>query len=308
VLRFRAALGQAVADLERWAERQPTLEGRLLLQAHKEALLDDAWSRKACALIDETGAPAAAAARGAVAAIAAVLARSADLQEQKVHLEVAGAWLAARLAADAPAPDAVVACETAGVLDLLALDGRPALIADPAEPVVVGEGPVVWGVPGLGPHWSGRRVSIDGTRVELDTPTPRWWTLEGDHQLNGHPLCILNGDPAAISRTARKLGRPPVALVRRLEDLAAVPLYIVDTAGVALDLDKLGPAARLKHPGIQLLLKAAVQAAQQAERPIVVGGEPAYKHPDAWFTLGFTALFGRSPHRDALRGNAQRSL
>ena len=311
VLRFRGALGQAVADLERWAERQPTLEGRVLLQGCKEALLEDAWSRKVCALIDGEGLPAAAAAREAARAVAGVLGRSPELLERKESLEMAAGWLAGRLAPDALPSEAILAADHLTPLELLDLGGRAALLGSATEPPVVGDGPVVWGVPGLSPTWAGRRVAIDGARVVLDVPAPHWWTL-ADEKINGIPVCHLNGDLEAIARMTRKLGRPPVVMIRRLDDLAAVPLFAARTAGVALDLDKLGPAPKLKHPGVQLLLRQALEAARAARVPALAGGEPAAKHPDSWLSLGFTALFGRGPSRvggdHAIRGDAQSRL
>jgi hypothetical protein len=311
VLLFRAALGQAVVDLERWAEGQPTLEGRVLLQGYKEALLEEAWSRRACALIDGDGLTADMAALVAGRTVTAVLGRSPELQDRKEHLETAVHWLAGRLAPFVMPPDAVVAAVALSPVELLDLGGRPALVASTAEPPVVGDGPVVWGVPQLGPHWAGRRVALSGAKVVLDVPAPRWWAQDGD-QINGIPICYLNGDLEAIGRMARKVGGRPIVLVRRLDDLAAVPLFARDTAGIALDLDRLGPAPKLKHPGVQLLLRRALEAAREAGVPLLAGGEPAAKHPDAWLAFGFTALYGRAQSRGggqhALRGDAQGGL
>lgn len=311
VLLFRAALGQAVADLERWAGRQPTLEGRVLLQEYKEALLEEAWSRRTCALIDADGLTADTAALESARAVGAVLGRSPDLHDRKEHLDTAVRWLIGRLAPFVMPPDAVVAAVALSPVELLDLGGRPALLASPAAPPVVGDGPVVWGVPQLGPHWAGRRVALSGTKVILDVPAPRWWVLDKD-QINGIPICYLNGDMEAIGRMARKVGRPPMALVRRLDDLAAVPLFARDTAGVALDLDRLGPAPKLKHPGVQLLLRRALEATREAGLPLLAGGEPAAKSPDTWLAFGFTALYGagqpRGGAQHAVRGDAQGGL
>ncbi|HYF93882.1 MAG TPA: phosphoenolpyruvate-utilizing N-terminal domain-containing protein [Symbiobacteriaceae bacterium] len=311
VLRFRAALGQAVIDLERWAERQPTLEGRMLLQGCKEALLEDAWSRRVCALIDADGLSAAAAALEAGRAVAVVLGRSPDLRDRKENLEMAACWLAGRLAPPALPADAVVAAAALSAVELLDLGGRAVLVAQAAEPPVVGDGPVVWGVPQLGPRWEGRRVAVDGVRITLDIPAPHWWPLDGD-MLNGLPICHVNGDVESISRMTRRLGRPPVVMVRRLDDLAAVPLFAMQTAGVALDLDRLGPAPKLKHPGVQLLIRRAVEVTREAGIPLLAGGEPAAKNPKAWLSLGFTALYGKGPSRGggqhAIRGDAQGGL
>ncbi|MDF2627738.1 MAG: sugar isomerase [Symbiobacteriaceae bacterium] len=311
VLLFRAALGQAVADLERWAERQPNLEGRMLLQGYKEALLEEAWSRRVCALIDSEGLTADLAAAAAARTVAAVLGRSPELYDRKEHLETAVRWLAGRLAPFVMPPDAVVAADALSPVELLDLGGRPALVASPVEPPVLGDGPVVWGVPQLGPAWAGRRVAIDQARVVLDAPAPRWWALEHD-QINGIPVCYVNGDIEAVARMARKVGRPPIALVRRLDDLAAVPLFARDTAGVALDLDRLGPGPKLKHPGVQVLLRRALEATREAGLPLLAGGEPAAKHPDTWLAFGFTALYGpgrfRGGAQHAVRGDAQGGL
>lgn len=311
VLRFRAALGQALEDLERWSDRQPTLGGRVLLQTYREALMEDAWSHRACALVDGDGANGATAALEAAVAVSAVLERTAALQGRSDALRTAARWFAGRLCgrfASLP-QDAVVAANGLSPVELLDL-GRPAITGGD-EPPVVGESPLVWGVPGLDATWEGRRVAMDGARLTLDLPDPTWWVLNGD-RLKGAPLCVLNGNPEALERMARKLGEAPAAVVGRLDDLAAVPLFLHRVVAVALDLDRLGPAPKLKHPGVQLLLRRAAESAAQAGVPLLAGGEAAEKDPDHWLSLGFTALYTRSPARGgghrALRRHAQGGL
>jgi hypothetical protein len=302
VLRFRAAVGAALADLERWLEQQPTVESRILVRSYQDAVHEDAWTRRACALIDGQGLTAPAAAREAAGAVAAVLEQTEELHGRAEALRVAARWLAGRLSGPPPAwpADAIVAAADLTPLELLDL-GRPAIIGGNG-PMVVGETPLVWGIPHLGPHWAGRLVAIDGPTLTLDLPDQRWWHLDGD-QLGGCQVCYLNGDLEAIERMTRKTGGPPVAMVSRLDDLAAVPLFLKETAAVAIDLDRMGPAPRLKHPGVQLLFKAAAAAAREAGIPLMAGGEPVEKHPDAWLAL-FPALFTRSP----ARGGLQRAL
>lgn len=304
VLRFRAELGRAVMDLDTWSEAQETVAARLVLQGYRDALLEDAWARRVCALIDAEGLPAAAACVEAAEKVGALLARSVALQERVHHLMEAVQWLAGRLSPFSYPPDAILAAERLGVLALLDRQ-HPALVADGARPEVVGKAPLIWGVPGLGPDWSGRRLGFASTVIRLDMSEHPAWVLKDD-QINGHPVCHPNGDIDALERMARRLGRKPVALIGRLDDLAAVPLFIAEVAAVAVDLDRLGPAPRLKHPGLELLMRAAAAVAVSAGVPMLVGGEAATKHPDRWLALGFTGLFGtRLPqgghHTDALR-------
>lgn len=294
VLAFRAAVGQALADLDRWSELQPALEGRLLLQAYREVLLEHGWVQRACALIDSEGRPAPSAALEAAEALSHVLHRrgAADMAGQ---LPVVAGWLARRMASAVLPPDTVVAAERLTPLELLDLRG-PALVASPEAPGVTGTAPVVWGVPGLGPDWHGLRVALDGDLITVGVAEPVWWVLEGD-RLRDVPVCYLNGDFEALERMERKLGIRPAAMIRRLDDLAAVPLFVSRASAVAVDLDRLGPAPRLKHPGFRLLLQAAAEATRKAGVPLVAGGEPARRQPDAWLAMGFTALFGPANFR-----------
>jgi hypothetical protein len=302
VLRLRAAMGAALADLERWLERQPAVEGRLLIQSYRDAAQEDAWSRRACSLIDGQGLPAPAAAVAAAGTVAAVLEQTEELHGRAEALRAVARWVAGRLAESPGWPvDAILAAADLSPLELLDLE-RPVIMAG-GQPPVAGEGVLVWGVPRLGPAWEGRRVVIDGSTLTLDPPDPRWWHLDGN-TLGGCQVCYLNGDLEAIARISRKTGELPVVVLSRLDDLAAVPLFLRETAAVAVDLDRMGPAPRLKHAGVQLLFKAAAEAARAAGVPFMAGGEPVEKHPDTWLSFGFTALFTRSP----ARGGGQRAL
>jgi L-ribulose-5-phosphate 4-epimerase len=171
VLRFRAGLTQAVADVERWLEHQSTVEGRVLVQGYRDALLDDAWTQRASALIDGQGTVAGDAALQAAAELGAVLRRSAALAARADQLVAVAEWLAGRLSQPLPLPpDTVLAAPDLSPLQVLDLR-CPALIAG-AEPTVTGTGVLVWGVPHLGPDWNGRWVAIDGVQVTLDAPEP----------------------------------------------------------------------------------------------------------------------------------------
>lgn len=294
VLAFRAAVGQALADLERWSELQPALEGRLKLQACREALLEHAWVQRVCALIDSEGRTAPVAAVEAAGALAQVL-RRRNADDLADHLPEVARWIARRLRPVPLPPESILAAPHLSAPELLDLNG-PALIASAEPPPVAGTGPVVWGVPGLGPDWHGRRVAADGDLITAGIPDPIWWVQDGD-RLRGLPVCMLNGDPDALGRMERKLGTRPAAMIRRLDDLAAVPLFVERAAAVAVDLDRLGPAPRLKHPGFRLLIQAAAAAAQKAGVPLVAGGEPVRRQPDTWLAMGFTALFGPANFR-----------
>lgn len=306
VLRFRAAVGQAVADLEAWSERQETLQARLLLQAYRDALLEDAWNRRTVALIDAEGYDGATAVMNAAHQISAVMRNDPSLLDRAEKIESGADWLAERLAPCPLPTDAILAAREFSPVFLL--DRRhPALMAGP-EPAVAGEGLLVWGVPDLGPDWDGRRVTIENRQITLDAPDPRWWRLDGD-RINDLPICHVNGRPEGVERMARKLKVRPVAMVNRLEDLAAVPLFVAEAAAIAVDLDRL---PRPKHPGVRLLLQAAAEAARAAGVPFLAGGEPAAKQPDTWFALGFTARFGpehtRGGRNHAVRSHQDRSL
>lgn len=289
LFRFRAELGRAVSELDTWSERQETVAARLALQGYRDALLEDAWGRRVCALIDAEGLSAPAACLDGAQKVGALLARSPALQERAHHLIEAAQWLAGRLAPAGYPPDAILAAERLTILDLLDRQ-HPALVADPTPPVVVGQAPLIWGVPGLSPDWAGRRLGFASSVIRLDVSEHRWWQLRDD-QIQGHPLCYPNGDIEAIERMARRLGRKPVALIQRLDDLAAVPLFVAEVAAVAVDLDRLGPTPRLKHPGLELLLRASAAVAASAGVPMIAGGEPAARQPERWVALGFSGFF-----------------
>lgn len=300
VLRFRAEVSRALESLEGWTGQQRDVGGSLLLQGYREALLEAAWTQRACLLIDRDGLSAGSAAVEAARQVAVVLARSEELRERAERLHEVGRWLAARCEPAHWPAGTVLAAVSFSPLELLDRQ-HPALMASPEPPPVAGEGPpLVWGVPALGPDWHGHRVTIDGRQVTLDRQDARWWPLTQD-QLGGHQLCRLNGSPEAIERMARKTGRPPVALIERLDDLAAVPLFIHQVLGVALDLDRLGPAPRLKHPGFLRLVADAAEAARAAGLPLLAGGEPAVKQPDYWIGLGCTALYKKAIPRGGQR-------
>lgn len=166
ILRLRAAVGQGVHDVEDWSEAQPSVAGRLALQTYREALLEDAWVSRICRLIDTTGLPAAAAAVEAAGHVAAVLGRAPDLADRARALRHVATWLAGRLAAQPPAPKAILAAVYLSPLQLVDL-AYPALLAGP-EPAVMGRVPLIWGVPGLGPDWAGRRITFADMRIEVD--------------------------------------------------------------------------------------------------------------------------------------------
>jgi hypothetical protein len=308
VLRFRAELGRALADLGAWSEQQRTVEGRLLLQAYREALLEDAWHQRVCALIDSDGVGAPAAAVEIATQVAAVMGRSPALKERAAHLQSVAAWMAGRLQPPPPLPpDAILAANRFSPLAMI--DRQHAAILGGPEPPLVGGGPLVWGIRELGPHWQGKRIAIDGRTVRLDVPDLKRWLLE-DGKLNGLPLCQVDGNPEAVRRMAQVLGRRPAALIHRVDDLAAVPLLVGEAAAIALDLDRLGPA---EHPGVRLLIDSAVRACKRAAVPLVVSGGPAERDPDFWTGLGCTALFeaartrgGQATH--AIRRGKESSL
>ncbi len=291
LLRFRAEVARALSDVEAWSERQPTVEARLVLQRYRDALLEEAWVQRAAALIDGRGLPAAAAAVEAAQQVAAVVARDEALEERAAALVTAAAWLGERLAPRRLPVDAVLAAHSLNALQLL--DRVCPAITGDGEPVIRADGPpLVWGVPHLGPHWNGRRVAIDGPVLTMDVPEPGWWHWNGD-TLGGVPVCYLKGSPDVIRRMAARINRRPVAMVRRLDDLAAVPVFVSEVDAVAVDLDRLGPPPRLRHPGLLLLMRNAARAAQEAGVPFLAGGAPVEKRPDDWAALGFTGFFTR---------------
>lgn len=305
VLLFRAEVSRALERLEGWSARQESVGGSLLLQAYREALLEPAWTQRACLLIDREGLSAGSAAIEAARQIASLLEHSEELQERAGRLREVGAWLAARCEPAVLPAGAVLASRSFSPLELLDRE-HPAIMTAAAPPPVVADGPpLVWGVADLGPDWHGKRVVIEGQRVTLELIGSQWWSLEQE-RLGGHPLCRLNGSPGAIGRMARKNGRPPIALIDRLDDLAAVPLFIGQVSGVALDLDRLGPAPRLRHPGFLRLVSEAVEAAMAAGVPLLAGGEPASRQPDYWTGLGFTALYTKAIPRGGQHVNVIR--
>lgn len=307
IMRLRAALARASQDLQRWSEEQQRLVARVLLQAHQEAVLNEAWQERACGLIDRQGLTAPAAVLEAASHLAAVMQRDPDLEGTARLLKETAHWLAVRLSGGRRLPaGSVVAAEEISAPDLLDLD-HPVLIRG-NEPAVVGQIPLVWGVAELGPDWEGRRVEIDGEWVILDLPDPRWWPLE-DGAIRGIPICPVNGDPEAVRRMVTALGRPPVALLHRLDDLAAVPLFSEHAAALAIDLDRLGRSHSLRHPGLRLLLESVARTGL----PLLAGGKAAYASPASWFQIGFAGVYGATPpqggtHPNAVRGDAQSGL
>jgi len=289
VNRFRVAIRSALAALERWADEQTTLEGRLWAQSYQEALGNQDWSRRTVGLIDRAGLPARAAALRAAETLASLMARNAGQAEQGQHLVVAaealGEWLEPRGLDN----DAVVAAKNLSTLALLAV-GRPALLAGVEAPVGVGSGPVVWGVPGLNPDWHGCRVRIDDCRVDLSAAET--WLLFDD-RLNDLPIWRMDGKPGdgpTIGASA--------ALVNRLDDLAAVPLVAATVGAIAVDLGALGHTTSIDHPGTLRLLQAAAEAAHSAGIPFLAGGCVC----DRWSELGFTGSY-RSAHREEGSGS-----
>lgn len=299
VRRFRREIQRGLADLEAWSEGQAVLEGRLLLQEYRDALQDEAWTNRVCTMIDQEGAAAAYAAVAAAAKVSAVMSRREALAERALHLRQVARWIAGRLSPAALPPDAVLAAETLNPLETL--DRRhPALIAGP-EPPVRGGCPLFWGVPGLGPDWDGKRVVAEGLTITLDESDPHVWQWEGN-RLNGHPVCRINGDPEVV-RTARQHGGElAVALVSRLDDLAAVPLFVAETAGVAVELDRVAPGPRQRHPGVRLLLQAALAAAAEAGVPLAVGGEAVRRSPAEWLAMGVQGILSDGSARRRERG------
>lgn len=166
ILRLRAAVAQGVRDVEVWSEAQLSVAGRLALQTYREALLEDAWVARTRRLVDTAGLPAAAAAVEAAAQVAAVLGRAPDLAKRAEALRTVATWLAGRLSAQPSNPPTIIATLNLNPLQLLDLV-QPALISGP-EPAVVGQVPLIWGVPGLGPDWAGRRITFADMRIEVD--------------------------------------------------------------------------------------------------------------------------------------------
>lgn len=285
ILHFRTEVARALQDLEHWSERQLTLSARLALHAQKEALLEDAWVRRVCSLIDTEGLPAAVAACEAAVQVRDLLARSESLRERAWQLLPAARWIVRRLT-PVPMPEDAVLAITSDLTPGELLDlPRPALLAG-AEPPVTGWIPLVWGLPGLGPDWTGRRVALDGAAVTLDVPEPVV-------PVDAPPLCDLAGDldpVGLLTEAAAAGGGKPAALVRRLDDLAAIPVWVHLTSTVVVDLDRMGRVSSLRHPGAELLLRVAADAARRAGVPFLAGGRAAAAHSDHWLSLGFTGL------------------
>ena len=263
VRRFRHEVNRGLADLEAWSESQPVLEGRLLLQEYRDALQEEAWINRVCTMIDQEGVTAAYAAVAAAEKVSAVMARRELLADRAIHLRHVAQWIAG------------------------------------PEPPVRGGGPLFWGVPGLGPEWDGKRVAAEGLTITLDESDPRFWRWEGN-RLNGHPVCRINGDPEVIRTIRQQGGERAVALVSRLDDLAAVPLFAGETAGVAVELDRVAPGPRQRHPGVRLLLKAALAATAEAGVPLAVGGEAVRRSPAEWLAMGVQGILtdGSAPRRE----------
>jgi len=311
VRRFRREVSRGLADLEAWSEGQPVLEGRLLLQGYRDALQEESWIRRVCLAVDQEGMPAAGAAVAAAEKVSAVMVQREALRERAGYLLTVARWIARRLRPLDLPEDAVLAAEQLSPLETL--DRRhPALIAGP-EPPVRGGGPLLWGVPGLGPHWHGRRVEADGLTITLEEEVepepepapaesgPPLWEWEGSSRLNGRPVCRLNGDPGILQGARKQWDQPPVVLVSRLDDLAAVPLFVRETGGVAVDLDKAAPGPRGHHPGVRRLLEEAIQAAGEAGVPVAVGGELVRRNLAEWLALGISGILnGPVPRKGAV--------
>jgi len=165
VLRLRAEIGRAAQDLEQWSEAQPVVAGRLVLQTCREAMQEKAWINRACSLVDRVAMPAAAAVVEAGRYIGTIMGNRGDLSDRAQALRSVSTWLAQRLEATSHtlAPDAIVAATNLGPLQLMDL-AHPAILGGP-EPTVMGRVPLVWGVPGLGPDWTGRHITLDGSRI-----------------------------------------------------------------------------------------------------------------------------------------------
>ena len=158
--RLREAVSRALADLDGWMERQPTLGGRVLLQHCREALQDQAFMQRVTMLIDQHGLAAPSALVEAAGLVGSIMARSEELQERARALEETARWLARRLAGDRYPPDAILAGQAFSALELLDRT-QPAVMAA-GEPAVVGDAPLLWGVDAVSPEWHGRPARISG--------------------------------------------------------------------------------------------------------------------------------------------------
>lgn len=164
--RLREAVARALADLDAWMERQPTLGGRVFLQHCREALQDPAFMERVTTLIDQHGLTAPAALVEAAALVGGIMARSEELRERAQALQDAARWLARRLAGATYPPDAILASQAFSALELLDRT-RPAVMAA-GEPAVVGDAPLLWGMAAVSPEWNGRPARIRGRELILD--------------------------------------------------------------------------------------------------------------------------------------------
>jgi len=166
ISRLRAATSAALAELERLTEEQPTLGAKVVLQAYREALQDQALTGRVTMLIDVHGLPAPAAVVEGASLVAQVMSRSEALEDRAQLLPVAARWLARRIDTPELPPDTILAAAELSPLELL--DRRYPAIVGSGEPGVQGETPLVWGVEGVNPDWAGRIAHVDGETVALE--------------------------------------------------------------------------------------------------------------------------------------------
>jgi len=160
---LREALRRALADIEAWMEKQPTLGGRVVLQSCRDALQDPAFTQRVAMLIDQHGLSAPAALHEAAGLVAGIMARSEELAERARLLPMAARWLARRLSGAAYPPGVILAATEFSPLDLLDRT-HPAVMAA-GEPPVAGDAPLLWGVTAVSPEWAGRPARLAGTRL-----------------------------------------------------------------------------------------------------------------------------------------------
>lgn len=163
--RLKGEITRALVDLDGWIEQQAAIEGRIVLQTYREALQDGAFTGRVNMLIDLHRLPAPAALVEAAGLVAGVMARSEELSDKARALPGAARWLARRMAPVTYPPDAILAGREFSPLDLL--DRTHPAIMSAGDPGVVGEAPLVWGMPDLSPDWDGRSARIDGNTVVL---------------------------------------------------------------------------------------------------------------------------------------------
>lgn len=161
--RLREALRGALADIEAWIERQPTLGGRVMLQSCRDALQDPAFTQRVTMLIDQHGLAAPAALDEAAGLVAGIMARSDELSERARLLPMAARWLARRLSGAAYPPGVILAAPEFSPLELL--DRTCPAVMAAGEPPVVGDAPLLWGVTEVSSTWAGRPARIAGTRL-----------------------------------------------------------------------------------------------------------------------------------------------